>query len=131
VPGLGLSDRDLVALHVESIVLRPRHIEVTIRDPDPASHQLAEANNHSRADRQDEKPDGRQQFPTLLTIPWVPVGAMARKGIAFEPAGGQNLDPIARDTLLTAIARARCWMDDLVEGQRELLRGDRQKRGQG
>ena len=45
------------------------------------------------------------------------VGAKARKGIAFEPAGGQRLDPAARDTLLTAIARARCWMADLVEGR--------------
>ena len=52
-----------------------------------------------------------------MTIPWVPVGAKARKGIAFEPAGGQSLDPAARDTLLTAIARARCWMADLVEGR--------------
>jgi site-specific DNA recombinase len=52
-----------------------------------------------------------------LTIPWVPVGAKARKGIAFEPAGDQTLDPFARATLLTAIARARCWMDDLVEGR--------------
>ena len=43
----------------------------------------------------------------LLTIPSVPVGAKARKGIAFEPAGGQSLDPIARDTLLSAIARSR------------------------
>ncbi len=72
----------------------------------------AEAGDDSRADMQDERADG-----SLLTIPWVGVGAKARKGIAFEPAGGQSLDPLARDTLLTAIARARCWMDDLVEGR--------------
>ncbi len=86
----------------------------------------AEAGDDSRADMQDERADG-----SLLTIPWVGVGAKARKGIAFEPAGGQSLDPLARDTLLTAIARARCWMDDLVEGARKLLPGDRQNRGQG
>jgi hypothetical protein len=33
----GLSDRDLVTLHVARIVLRPQHIEVTILVPDPAS----------------------------------------------------------------------------------------------
>jgi hypothetical protein len=65
----------------------------------------------------DERADGRSQSTSLLTIPWVPVGAKARKGIAFEPAGGQSLDPVARDTLLIAIGRARCWMDDLVEGR--------------
>src|ERR1700730_4783288 len=41
--GPRLSDRDLVAIHVARIVLRPRHIEVTILVPDPASHQLAVA----------------------------------------------------------------------------------------
>ncbi len=112
-----LSDRDLVALHVERIVLRPRHIEVTILDPDPASHELAEAGDESRADAQDEHTKGKSQSPTVLTIPWVPAGAKARKGIAFELAGDQSLDPAARDTVLTAIARARCWMDDLVEGR--------------
>ena len=65
----------------------------------------------------DERADGRPQSPSLLTIPSVPVGAKARKGIAFEPAGGQSLDSVARATLLAAIARARCWMDDLVEGR--------------
>jgi hypothetical protein len=64
---------------------------------------------------QDERADGRPQSPSLLTIPWVGVGAKARKGIAFEPVGDQSLDPVARDALLTAIARARSWMDDLVE----------------
>ena len=115
--GPGLSDRDLVAIHVARIVLRPRHIEVTILVPDPASHQLAEADDDSRADMPDERADGRSQSASLLTIPWVPVGAKARKGIAFEPAGDQSLDSVARATLLTAIARARCWMDDLVEGR--------------
>src|SRR6202035_5216689 len=114
--GPGLSDRDLVAIHVARIVLRPRHIEVTILVPDPASHQLAEADDDSRADMPDERADGRSQSASLLTIPWVPVGAKARKGIAFEPAGDQSLDSVAA-TLLTAIARARCWMDDLVEGR--------------
>jgi hypothetical protein len=32
-----LGDRDLVAPYVARSVLWPRHIEVTIRDPDPAS----------------------------------------------------------------------------------------------
>ena len=50
-----------------------------------------------------------------MAVPWDPVGAKARKGIAFEPAGDQNLVSVARDTLLTA--RARCWMEDLVAGR--------------
>jgi hypothetical protein len=49
--------------------------------------------------------------PRPIDDPWVPAGAKARKGIVFEPASRQNLDPVARDTLLTAIARTQCWIE--------------------
>jgi hypothetical protein len=48
----------------------------------------------------DERADGRPQ--SLLAVPWVPVDAKARKGIAFESAGDQNLVSVNRVTLLTA-----------------------------
>src|SRR5271169_490020 len=43
--------------------------------------------------------------------------ARARKGIAWKPSDHPQLDAVARNTLLTAIARARSWMDDLIEGR--------------
>ena len=49
--------------------------------------------------------------------PWMPTAAKARKDIAWKPSTGSNLDPVDRDTLLIAIANARCWMSDLVEGK--------------
>jgi hypothetical protein len=49
--------------------------------------------------------------------PWTPTSAWARKGIAWKPSAQANLDPATSDVLLTAIARARSWMNDLVEGR--------------
>jgi hypothetical protein len=50
-------------------------------------------------------------------LPWTPTSAVARKGIAWKPSVQANLDPATSDVLLTAIARARSWMNDLVEGR--------------
>ena len=50
-------------------------------------------------------------------MPWTPTSASARKGIAWKPSAQTNLDPAKSDLLLTAIARARAWMNDLSEGR--------------
>jgi site-specific DNA recombinase len=100
---LELSDRDLVALHVERIVLRSRHIDITLR---------------GRAFRDGQgAADASLLVPSTLHLPWTPTSASARKGIAWKPSAQTNLDPAASDLLLTAIARARSWMNDLSEGR--------------
>jgi DNA invertase Pin-like site-specific DNA recombinase len=102
-PPLELSDRDLVALKVERIVLLSRHIDMTLRDGvSPEEQGPAEAS--SRA-------------PITLQLPWTPTSAWARKGIAWKPSAQANLDPATSEVLLTAIARARSWMNDLSEGR--------------
>jgi site-specific DNA recombinase len=50
-------------------------------------------------------------------LPWTPTCVLARKGIAWKPSAQANLDPAASEVLLTAIARARSWMNDLTEGR--------------
>jgi hypothetical protein len=57
--------------------------------------------------------------PILLQLPWTPTNASARKGVAWKPSAKSNLDPETIETLLTAIAKARAWMDDLAEGRVE------------
>ena len=49
-----------------------------------------------------------------ISIPWTPSVARRRKGVVHRPASA-GLDPRDRDALLTAIAKARSWMDDLLE----------------
>jgi hypothetical protein len=99
------SDRDLIAHHVAHIVLRPRAVEITLSD---------------RRDDRDDRDDasqiaagGEQQF---ISVTWSPPVALRRKGILHQPAS-RDLDPRDREALLTAIAKARSWMDDLIDGR--------------
>jgi site-specific DNA recombinase len=102
-PPLKLSDRDLVALQVERIVLRPRHVDVTLRgSASPEAKDIT---------------DPSSPAPRTLQLPWTPTGAWARKGIAWKPSAQPNLDPATSTILLAAIARARSWMHDLIEGR--------------
>ena len=101
VPPLELSDRDLVALHVARIVLRSRHIDITLRGGASPEGQA----------------DPSSLAPSTLHLPWTPTSAWARKGITWKPSAQANLDPATRAILLTAIARARAWMNDLSEGR--------------
>jgi site-specific DNA recombinase len=112
-----LSDRDLVALHVERIVLRARHIELTLRagvsDTTPCRADAFGAQGQGGADETAQPPSD------LLQLPWTPMAASARKGIAWTPWASANLDLAAIEALLTAIAKARSWMSDHAEGRIE------------
>jgi site-specific DNA recombinase len=111
LPSIDLSDRELVTLRVEHLVLRAKHIDITLRAP-------ATEAQHGRADALDVADEDHPASPTtLLQLPWTPTSASARKGIAWKPSAKANLDPDTIETLLTAIAKARSWMDDLAEGR--------------
>ena len=109
-----ISDRDLVALHIERIVLRARHIDITLRAGAPEPQQAL--SNPSETDEQVNPHQGTAE-PIVLQLPWTPTSAGARKGIAWRPSAKSNLDAETIETLLTAIAKARAWMSDLVEGR--------------
>jgi site-specific DNA recombinase len=123
-----LSDRDLVALHVERIALRSRQIEIRLRASAPdAQHEGVDACED------DAQHPPTPTEPITLRLPWTPASAFARKGIAWKPSAKANLDPETIETLLTAIAKARSWMNDLAEGRVEsfddiALREDRVER---
>jgi site-specific DNA recombinase len=112
-PSQTVSDRDLVALHVERIVMSARHVDVTVR-VGPADQQQDSADGRA--------PEGQgvsnQELAelTMLRLPWTPANS-ARKGIAWKPSTQANLDPSSIDALLTAIGKARGWMNDLAEGR--------------
>jgi hypothetical protein len=78
-------------------VLRSRYIDITLRGCASPEGQGAA--------------DPSSLAPGPLHLPWTPTSASARKGIAWEPSAQANLDPVTSDILLTAIARARSWMN--------------------
>ena len=52
-----------------------------------------------------------------ITIPWAAQRFIAAKGILHSPSPELIMKPETRDALLIAIAKARTWIDDLMEGR--------------
>ena len=130
------SDRDLIARHVVRIVLRPRAIEIAMSDktdehgdasraaagvewrfPDDVDRRAARS-DRGATETERLLTDGEPSIASAdairsISIPWTPSVARRRKGIVHRASLG--LDPRDRDALLTAIAKARSWMNDLLE----------------
>jgi site-specific DNA recombinase len=93
--GETLSDREMIEQHIERIDIKPSAIEI----------RLAGAT-------------GEDQLPTIVTVPWTGTTTPDVKGVLHSPmATTPTMSPENRDVLLTAIAKARDWVDDLVEGR--------------
>jgi site-specific DNA recombinase len=106
-------DRDLVATHVRRIVLKPKHIEIELCN----GSDVAVGGSDQRA-VEEVGAQSASPAPKMIEVPWLPSTVRVRKGIAWKPSDQQSgLDPANRDTLLTAIARARLWLDDLSKGR--------------
>ncbi len=82
-----VADRELIAMHVDRIIVKPQQIEVSLGD----GHFLSIRRTAS------------------LTV--------AAKGVAHAPDFRPTMSHQNRDALLTAIAKARCWVNDLAEGR--------------
>ena len=91
-------DHDLVAHSVERVILRPRAIEIRFASP-----TQAEASS--------------EQTAVVVAVPWKPTGMEAVKGLLHTPASKTLMTTMERDALLTAIAKARAWIEDLTEGR--------------
>ena len=101
------NDRDLITRHVARIVLRRCAIEITMSDAQNEPGDALRASDVALA-----LADTRR----LISVPWSPPVTQRRKGIVHQPASDDR-DPRDRDTLLTAIAKSRSWMDDLIDGK--------------
>jgi hypothetical protein len=115
-----LTDRDLLASHVERVVLHPKKIEVTLRGPGSIPQQTngpVSPDDPSLPSELESAPSDIDPGEHVLIIPWGRAIAGAPRGITSGPAGQASMDPRTRDALLIAIAKARGWMDDLVAGR--------------
>ena len=99
------NDRDLIERHVERVTLTPNHIELRLR-------QIVEA-AHDTADNSSAHPIARV---TPIAVPWTSPVPPAVKGIVHVPAHNTPMKPSRREALLTAIAKARKWVDDVMHG---------------
>jgi site-specific DNA recombinase len=55
--------------------------------------------------------------PTTITLPWTAPSFQAVKGIIHAPCAKPAMKPETRDALLTAIAKAREWINEIRLGR--------------
>jgi hypothetical protein len=104
------NERKLVEHNLERVTLAPKRIKLQLRP----IIDVAEASN--APDDAGQSPACPNRNATTLTIPWTsPVSAT--KGIIHVPAHNTPMKPSRREALLTAIANARKWVDDLGHGR--------------
>jgi hypothetical protein len=53
----------------------------------------------------------------VLTVPWTTAAGTTVKGVVHSPCAREIIVPLNRDELLSAIAKARAWVEDLVHGR--------------
>jgi hypothetical protein len=103
-------DRDLIERHVGRITLSPKHITLQMRPSSEAADAMTGAEDAGHTAVEDSR-------VATITIPWTGPLPAAVKGIVQVPAHNTPITPSRRETLLTAIAKARQWVDDLAQGR--------------
>jgi site-specific DNA recombinase len=99
IPGPNhVTDHDQIAQLVDRVVLKPEAIEIRFAPLEQA-----------------EGPG--EQTAVVVAVPWKPTGVAAVKGLLHTPAAKTPMTAMERNTLLTAIAKARAWIEDLTEGR--------------
>jgi site-specific DNA recombinase len=104
------SDRDLIERHVERITLTPKHIKLQMRPSSEAPDAVAVPGDAGHNAVEDLR-------VAPISIPWTGPMPAAVKGIVHVPAHNTPIMPARRETLLTAIAKARQWVDDVAQGR--------------
>jgi site-specific DNA recombinase len=85
----------LIERYTERVIVKPTAIEI---------HLIGE-------------PDQRNESAAVVTIPWAVTATASIKGVLHSPTPGSTTVAVDQHGLLTAIAKARAWIDDLVEGR--------------
>jgi site-specific DNA recombinase len=79
----------------------------------------SDAINLHIAGQHDEAEEGREG--QVLTIPWTPRNVIVEKGISGSQASDDPSGGKTREALLTAIAKARVWVEELVADRTTIL----------
>jgi site-specific DNA recombinase len=104
-----VDDRDLIERQLERAVIKAPAIEIYLA----GNTELLEGMSTATA-RNCEASDLPQ---TIITVPWSAVTFAEVKGIIHSPSPQATMSLETRELLLSAIAKARNWIDDLVDGR--------------
>jgi site-specific DNA recombinase len=104
------SDRELIEQWVDRAVIKPQSIEIHLR----SEAEQGAGDGHPESE---SYPESGHHPPSILAIPWTAAVSEAVKGIIHAPSPAPVVSRESRELLLTAIAKARAWIDDLAEGR--------------
>jgi site-specific DNA recombinase len=103
------TDLELLERHLERVTLTPNHLELRLwRSFEPAHPDDPGHENPSAP---------RIAGGATISVPWASPGPGAAKGIIHVPAHNTPMKPSRRESLLMAIAQARSWVEELVNGR--------------
>ena len=118
-----IADRDLIERHVHSVTVKPQALEVRLVPTSEASALTEEPGTKDLAPG--------QLSTTAITLAWSRPSFAAVKGIVHAPSARPELKPESRDALLTAIAKARRWIDEIRLGRIASFAEIAKREGQG
>jgi len=116
-------DRDLIERHVHSVTVKPQALEVRLVPTSEASALTEEPGTKDLAPG--------QLSTSAITLAWTAPSFAAVKGIVHAPSARPELKPESRDALLTAIAKARRWIDEIRLGRIASFAEIAKREGQG
>ena len=103
-----LADRELVQRHVARVIVKPQALDVWLIPRCEASAQ---------AEDPVDDPAPCHSPTTTITLPWTAPSFAAVKGIIHAPCAKPTMKAETREALLTALAKARGWIDDIRLGR--------------
>src|SRR5215210_2112133 len=104
------SERTLVERSLDRVTVKPGAIELRLIP------KAADAAGNETAGMYSPGQEPGTAAATII-LPWTAPSFTALKGIVHAPQDQPGITPETRTALLTAIAKARGWIDDLVEGR--------------
>jgi site-specific DNA recombinase len=106
-----VDDREMIEQHVSRVIVKTNEVEIALKDVDEALDYPDGEEDAS------EDSDGGHRKAPVLRIPWMAPSYSERKGVTYAPSERSILTSGAQEALLTAIAKGRAWMNELVEGR--------------
>src|SRR2546430_776012 len=107
-PPAALADRELIERHVARVIVKPQALEVCLV-PSEASAKTEGPGLHA--------PALCRPPTTTITLAWTAPSFQGVKGIIHAPCAKPAMKPETHDALLTAIAKARGWINDIRLGR--------------
>jgi hypothetical protein len=118
-----ITDRNLIERHVDSVIVKPQALEVRLVATSEVSAQTDEPSGN--------EPAPRQPPTTTIMLAWMAPSFAAVKGVIHAPSAKPAMKVESRDALLTAIAKARDWIDDIRLGRIASFAEIARREGQG